>query len=101
MAKEAKQMDPMEYEAWLEETLTPVEAAKFLSLKLGDLARRRHEGGGPKFHQLGHRTIRYVRRDLIAWRDDRSFASTAEYRTTAHDDEAGSSAAPSPSGVSR
>lgn len=66
------------YESWLEETLTTVQAAAFLTVTPNFLQRKRSEGGGPVFKKFGQKTIRYRRKDLIDYRDSLSRRSTSE-----------------------
>lgn len=47
--------------------LTPKEASSLLRVSEKTLEAWRSKGGGPKFHRLGHRTVRYTRADLEAW----------------------------------
>lgn len=47
--------------------LTSTEAAAFLQVAEKTLAKWRVKGTGPKFRRLGHRTVRYLQADLIAW----------------------------------
>lgn len=47
--------------------LTPKEAASFLRVAEETLAKWRTKGTGPKFRRLGHRTVRYLKADLVAW----------------------------------
>lgn len=50
------------------ETLTDVEATKFLGLKTRiTLYRWRKAGIGPRFMRYGNKLIRYRLRDLVAW----------------------------------
>lgn len=47
--------------------LTTKEAAAFLQVSEKTLEKWRTKGTGPKFRRLGHRTVRYLQADLIAW----------------------------------
>ena len=47
--------------------LTPTEAAGFLQVSEQTLAKWRSKGTGPQFRRLGHRTVRYLLRELIDW----------------------------------
>jgi hypothetical protein len=67
----------------IEETLSPHNAAKLLGLAASSLAKMRCWGGGPPFLKLG-RAIRYVRSDLIAWRDARRVHNTSEAASQPH-----------------
>lgn len=72
--------DPVALEAWLQESLDEKDAAAFLGVEPQYLARRRSEGDSPKYRKFSYKTILYVRRDLIEWRDGKAFSSTAEYQ---------------------
>ncbi|MBM3508453.1 MAG: helix-turn-helix domain-containing protein [Alphaproteobacteria bacterium] len=56
------------------------EAATFLGYSVRALQNWRVRGGGPKFVKVSARSVRYRRRDLIAWADARLCASTSNYR---------------------
>lgn len=58
--------------------LTPDEAAEALGLRVGYLARLRSKGGGPRFVRLGGKHIRYAPKDLEAWIEERTAASTSD-----------------------
>jgi hypothetical protein len=58
--------------------LSPEEAARFLSISKRELERYRTAGGGPVFHKLGRRTIRYSVKELCAWMDRFKYANTAD-----------------------
>jgi Helix-turn-helix domain len=60
----------------LDGLLTEVAAADFLSLSTRTLQAWRSKGFGPAFVRAG-RAIRYRRRDLLAWMDANTVASTA------------------------
>ena len=47
--------------------LTPEQAASFLNVSQATLENYRRKAIGPKYHRLGHRTIRYLQSDLEAW----------------------------------
>jgi len=55
--------------------LTEVQAADVLNLSIRTLQAWRIKGGGPSFVRAG-RAIRYRRRDLLAWMDANTVAST-------------------------
>lgn len=73
------QLASSENAAYELETLTRQEAAQFLKVTVDWLDRARTAGRGPRFSRLGPKTIRYTRRDLIAWRDGNLHSSTSEY----------------------
>ncbi|WP_374597962.1 helix-turn-helix transcriptional regulator [Brevundimonas sp.] len=60
-----------------DETLTPRQLAAELHLSVSYLAKLRIRGGGPKFERYGHRTVRYPRTEVNAWRAARSATSTS------------------------
>ncbi len=52
--------------------LTPEEIAKYLHLSISTLQRwRQVEGKGPLFVKLSHTCVRYRRRDVDAWIEER------------------------------
>lgn len=57
--------------------LTTAEAAELYRLNPGYLRQLRVKGGGPRFTKLG-RACRYRMADLLAWAQERTFASTSE-----------------------
>jgi len=54
------------------------EAARFIGYSVRALQNWRVRGGGPRFVKVSARSIRYRRRDLIAWIEARLVASTSE-----------------------
>jgi Helix-turn-helix domain len=61
-----------------DEFLTTPEAADFLRLAASTLNNSRVHGGGPPFRKFKRRVL-YSRKDLLAWAQDQSRASTSEY----------------------
>jgi Helix-turn-helix domain len=61
-----------------DEFLTTGEAAGFLRLAVSTLQNYRVDGGGPRFRKLNRRVL-YSRKDLLAWTDSKSYASTSDY----------------------
>ncbi|MBF0168091.1 MAG: helix-turn-helix domain-containing protein [Alphaproteobacteria bacterium] len=53
-------------------------AAAFLGYTVRALQNWRVRGGGPHFIKVSSRSIRYRRRDLLAWTEERRFANTTE-----------------------
>ena len=53
------------------------QAAEFLSLTTRCLQGWRYRGGGPPFHRIGGR-VRYTRRALAQWANQRQRASTSD-----------------------
>lgn len=64
---------------YLDRLLNEQQAAEFLSYSVRALQNWRTRGGGPQYVKVSSRSIRYRRRDLIAW---------AESKITAHSTEA-------------
>ena len=54
------------------------EAAEFLRVSARTLQKRRVHGGGPPFVRVSTRWLRYRRRDLIAWSEERIRRHTTE-----------------------
>lgn len=55
------------------------DAAEFLGYSVRALQNWRVRGGGPAFVRVSARSIRYRRRDLIEWADERVRFNTSEY----------------------
>jgi len=53
-------------------------AASFLGYSVRALQNWRVRGGGPKFVKVSARSIRYRRRDLIAWAESLTVANTSQ-----------------------
>jgi predicted DNA-binding transcriptional regulator AlpA len=54
------------------------EAARFLCYSVRALQNWRVRGGGPRFVKVSGRSVRYRRRDLIAWIEERTRNNTSE-----------------------
>lgn len=54
------------------------DAAKYLGVGQSTLERKRIDGTGPKFRQLGSRIITYAVSDLDAWAGQQVLSSTSE-----------------------
>ncbi|MCB1883123.1 MAG: helix-turn-helix domain-containing protein [Geminicoccaceae bacterium] len=54
------------------------EAAAFLGYTIRALQNWRVRGGGPRFVRVSARSIRYRRKDLVAWSEERLAASTSD-----------------------
>jgi predicted DNA-binding transcriptional regulator AlpA len=63
---------------YYDQLLSEAEAATFLSYSRRALQNWRIRGGGPQFVRVSCRSIRYRRRDLIAWSEARLAHSTSE-----------------------
>jgi excisionase family DNA binding protein len=48
-------------------TLTPIQAAKYLGISEAVLRLWRSEGKGPRYFRAGEKLVRYRRADLDAW----------------------------------
>ena len=69
----------------LDRLIDEKEAASFICYSVRTLQNWRVDGGGPKFIKVSGRSVRYRRRDLIAWSDARAVSSTSEYGERAND----------------
>lgn len=58
--------------------LNNTEAAAYLKLSPRTLEKQRVLGGGPRFRKFGRRVL-YAIRDLDAWADERTCASTSDF----------------------
>jgi predicted DNA-binding transcriptional regulator AlpA len=55
----------------LQQTLTPIQAAKYLGISEAVLRLWRSTGKGPRFYRAGEKLIRYRRGDLDLWIEER------------------------------
>lgn len=62
----------------LDRLMNEQEAAEFLSYTQRALQNWRVRGGGPKYIKVSARSIRYRRRDLIAWVDERTYSNSTQ-----------------------
>ncbi len=62
----------------LDRLMTEAEAAEILCYSVRALQNWRVRGGGPKFIKVSSRSVRYRRRDLLAWIDQRTRNHTSE-----------------------
>lgn len=63
---------------YLDRLLTERDAAAFLGYTMRALQNWRTRGGGPAFVKVSARSIRYRRRDLIAWTESKLAAHTTQ-----------------------
>ena len=63
---------------YLDRLINETEAAGFIGYTIRALQGWRVKGGGPKFIKVSARSIRYRRRDLIAWAEARLCSHTSE-----------------------
>jgi len=54
------------------------DAARYLGIGQSTLERKRVDGSGPKFRQLGARIFTYAIGDLDAWASEQVLSSTSE-----------------------
>jgi hypothetical protein len=66
--------------AYYDGLINEVEAAKFLGYTVRALQNWRVRGGGPVFIKVSARSVRYRRRDLIAWADELAVTSTSAFQ---------------------
>jgi len=62
----------------LDQLLDERKAADFLCYSVRALQNWRHRGGGPRFIKVSNRSVRYRRRDLITWMEERTVSHTSE-----------------------
>ena len=62
----------------LDQLMDEKEAASILCYSVRALQNWRHRGGGPKFVKVSARSVRYRRRDLLEWVEQRIIAHTSE-----------------------
>lgn len=65
-------------ETELDNLIKEREAADMLCYTVRALQNWRCRGGGPKFIKVSGRSVRYRRRDLLAWIDERTVRSTSQ-----------------------
>jgi predicted DNA-binding transcriptional regulator AlpA len=63
---------------YLDRLLNEKEAAEFLGYSIRALQNWRLRGGGPRFVKVSSRSVRYRRRDLLAWIEEHLRSSTSE-----------------------
>jgi hypothetical protein len=63
----------------LDEAVDTAEASRITGTPVTTLETLRSRGGGPEFIKRG-RTVRYLRRDLLAWLQAHRIASTSQVR---------------------
>lgn len=69
---------------FLDRLITEAEAAKILGYSRRALQNWRVRGGGPAYVCVSARSIRYRRRDLIAWAESKLARNTSEAREGGH-----------------
>lgn len=62
----------------LDQLMDEREAASILCYSVRALQNWRHRGGGPQFVKVSARSVRYRRRDLLAWVESRIVANTSQ-----------------------
>jgi hypothetical protein len=78
-ARAASVASPSEFE--IEPLYSTAELAEALKVSVEFLESGRHRGYGPRYLKLSPHRIRYRRSDVIAWLEERSHQSTAEYES--------------------
>ncbi len=73
-APDKAEHDPSYHDRLIDE----FDAADFLGYSVRALRNWRTRGGGPQYIKVSSRSIRYRRRDLIAWTEARLCASTSD-----------------------
>ena len=72
-------VEPKDYPPeYLDQLLCEKDAAAFLGYTIRALQNWRLRGGGPQYVKVSARSIRYRRRDLIAWVEARLRHNTSE-----------------------
>ena len=69
----------IEHDEYLDKLIDEKAAADFLCYTVRALQNWRCRGGGPKFIKVSSRSVRYCRRDLNEWIEERKISSTAQY----------------------
>lgn len=64
--------------AYLDQLVNEHEAAQALGFTIRALQNWRVRGGGPKFVKISRRSVRYRRRDLLAWIEAHIRANTSQ-----------------------
>lgn len=62
----------------LDQLMNERAAADLLCYTVRALQNWRHRGGGPQFIKVSARSVRYRKRDLLAWVEARTVASTSQ-----------------------
>lgn len=75
------QHQPLHEPDYLDRLMNEHEAADFMNYSVRALQNWRVRGGGPPYVRISARSIRYRRRDLIAWAEGRLERNTSEFRT--------------------
>lgn len=67
---------------YLDALIDEKEAASMVCYSVRALQNWRHRGGGPAFVKVSARSVRYRRRDILAWIDARTVANTSQIPAT-------------------
>ncbi|SDH27481.1 helix-turn-helix transcriptional regulator [Roseospirillum parvum] len=78
MKHQAQPAESIQDRVYLDSLINEVEAAGFLGYTTRALQNWRVRGGGPKFVKVSARSIRYRRRDLLAWIEAHSLDNTSQ-----------------------
>lgn len=66
------------YPDYLDRLLNEKEAAEFLNYSVRALQNWRLRGGGPRYVKVSSRSVRYRRRDLLAWVEEHLRSNTSD-----------------------
>lgn len=77
MKSELSTTAPVHDPDYLDRLITENEAAAFVGYTVRALQKWRVRGGGPKFVKISARSVRYRRRDLMAWAEAHLRANTS------------------------
>jgi Helix-turn-helix domain len=77
MTQAATHIPDRAHPEYLDSMINETDAARFLGYSVRALQNWRVRGGGPNFIKVSARSIRYRRRDLIAWAEAKLVASTS------------------------
>jgi len=78
MSTQAHTQEPERGPDYLDRLIGENEAASFLGYTVRALQNWRVRGGGPKFIKVSSRSVRYRRRDLIAWAEGLLRSNTSQ-----------------------
>ena len=78
MKADTNHKEPPENIVDAERLITEAEAAAFLGVTRRALQQWRFNGTGPVFVRISQRCVRYRRRELVCWSEDRLRSSTSD-----------------------
>jgi len=74
-----KNLTEISERAYFDSLIDEKEAASFLGYTVRALQNWRLRGGGPKFVKVSARSVRYRRRDMLAWIEAHTVSHTSEF----------------------